>query len=43
MIAALGATFIVGLIFLGVVALFVWLIVRRIREKENETFEKRDN
>ena len=31
------------LLFLGVVALIIWLIVRRVQEKDNETFEKRDN
>lgn len=43
MIATLGITLIMGLLFLGVVAFVVWLIVKRVQEKENETFEKRDN
>jgi len=32
-----------GLLFLGAIVLLIVLIVRRIKEKENETFEKRDN
>lgn len=32
-----------GLLFLGAIVLLVVLIVRRIEEKKNETFEKRDN
>ncbi len=32
-----------GLIFLGALVLIIWLIVKRVEEKKNETFEKRDN
>lgn len=35
--------FIVMLVLAGVVAFVIWLIVSRLREKEGETFEKRDN
>jgi hypothetical protein len=31
------------LIFFGIAGLIIWLIVKRVQEKENETFEKRDN
>lgn len=31
------------LIFFGILGLIIWLIVKRVQEKENETFEKRDN
>lgn len=32
-----------GLIFLVAIAIIAVLIVKRIKEKKNETFEKRDN
>lgn len=40
---ALGGILISGLLFLGVIILLIILIVRRVKEKQNETFEKRDN
>jgi len=43
MIPAILISFFVGLLFLAGVALIVWLIVMRVREKQKETFEKRDN
>lgn len=27
----------------GVIAFFIWLLVYRLKEKEEESFEKRDN
>lgn len=32
-----------GLIFLASIAIIVVMIVKRVKEKKNETFEKRDN
>ena len=32
-----------GLIFLAAIVIIVVLIVKRVKEKKNETFEKRDN
>lgn len=40
---ALGIMLFQGLLFLGAFVLIVVLIIRRIKEKQNETFEKRDN
>ena len=39
----IGVMLFEGLIFLGALVLIIVLIVRRIEEKKNETFEKRDN
>ena len=32
-----------GLIFLGAIGLIIYLIIRRIERKKQETFEDRDN
>ncbi len=32
-----------GLLFLATALVLVWLIARRIKQKREETFEKRDN
>jgi hypothetical protein len=32
-----------GLVFLGAIVLLIVLINKRIKDKKNETFEKRDN
>ncbi|MDD3876544.1 MAG: hypothetical protein PHT69_07975 [Bacteroidales bacterium] len=34
---------VVGLIPLALIAILIFLIIRRIRIRKNETFEKRDN
>lgn len=39
----IGVMLFEGLIFLGALVLLIVLIVRRVQEKKNETFEKRDN
>jgi heme/copper-type cytochrome/quinol oxidase subunit 2 len=40
---AISAALIPFVIILGVLGVIIWLIVKRVQEKENETFEKRDN
>jgi len=42
-VLGLGIIMIEGLIFFIVIALLIYLIVRRIDDKGKETFEKRDN
>lgn len=39
----IGVMLFEGLIFLGALVLIIVLIFKRIEEKKNETFEKRDN
>ncbi len=39
----IGVMLFEGLIFLGALVLLIVLIARRVKEKKNETFEKRDN
>jgi len=43
MSVVLGVMLFEGLIFLAAIAIIVVLIVKRVKEKKNETFEKRDN
>ncbi len=38
-----GIVAVEGVLFLAVVGILIYLIVRRIEAKGNETFEKRDN
>ncbi|MCR9173834.1 MAG: hypothetical protein NXI10_15130 [bacterium] len=40
---ALAAVLIPIFIILGFLGLIIWLIIKRVQEKERETFEKRDN
>lgn len=39
----IGVMIFEGLLFLGALVLLIVLITRRVKEKQNETFEKRDN
>jgi preprotein translocase subunit YajC len=38
-----GILIVEGLIVLGLIGLIIYLIVRRLEKKRQETFEKRDN
>ena len=40
---AIGIMLFQGALFFGAFVLIIYLIIKRIQEKENETFEKRDN
>ncbi len=39
----LGIMLFEGLLFIGAIVLLIVLIIRRVEEKKDETFEKRDN
>jgi preprotein translocase subunit YajC len=38
-----GILIVEGLIVLGLIGLIIYLIIRRLEKKRQETFEKRDN
>ncbi len=42
-VIGLGILVIEGIVFFAVIALLIYLVVRRIEDKGEETFEKRDN
>lgn len=42
-VVGMGILFFEGIVFLTVIALLIYLVVRRIEDKKNETFEQRNN